>query len=68
MQANFPGFDFLGTALKFRKRKKISSSLVYARPQLNMKIGFSRGSQAVTAKKCTKKRDAHANLLFCLIN
>ena len=26
---NFPGVDFLGTALKFRKRKKISSSLVY---------------------------------------
>ena len=27
--ANFPGVDFLVTALKFRKRKKNSSSLVY---------------------------------------
>ena len=25
----------------------------------------SRRSRAVTAKKCTKKRDAHAELLFC---
>ena len=24
MRAKFPGVDFLGTALKFRKRKKIS--------------------------------------------
>ena len=28
MQANFPGVDFLGTGLKFRKRKRNSSSLV----------------------------------------
>ena len=27
--ANFTGVDFLGTALKFRKRKKTSSPLVY---------------------------------------
>ena len=26
----------------------------------------SPGSRAVTAKKCTKKRDARAKLLFCL--
>ena len=29
MWANFPGVDFLGTAFKFKKRKKISSSFVY---------------------------------------
>ena len=29
MEANFPGVDFLGTVLKFRRRKKIWSSLVY---------------------------------------
>ena len=29
MWANFPGVDFLRTALRFRKRKKNSSSLVY---------------------------------------
>ena len=28
-KANFPGVDFLETALKFRKRKKNSSSIVY---------------------------------------
>ena len=30
MQLNFPGVDNLGTALKFRKREKRSSWLVYA--------------------------------------
>ena len=30
MQANFPGLDNLGTALKFRKREKSSSWVVYA--------------------------------------
>ena len=29
---------------------------------------FSRRSRAVTAKKCTKKRDARALLLFCQFN
>ena len=29
MLVYFPGVDFLGSALKFRKRKKNSSSLVY---------------------------------------
>ena len=28
---------------------------------------FSRGSRAVTEKKCTKKREARATLLFCLV-
>ena len=38
------------------------SSLVYLLPVV------SRRSRATTAKKCTKKRDARAKLLFCLIN
>ena len=29
MQANFPGVDFMRTALMFRKKKKNSSSLVH---------------------------------------
>ena len=29
---------------------------------------FSRRSRAATAKKCTKKRDARAKLLFWLLN
>ena len=31
----------------------------------NVKLGNSCRSRAATAKKCTKKRDARANLLFC---
>ena len=31
---------------------------------INVKLGNSRRSRAVTAKKCTKKRDALAKLLF----
>ena len=31
-----------------------------------MKLGISRRSRAVTARKCTKKYDARAKLLFCL--
>ena len=67
IQANFPRVDLLGTALKFRKKKKHSSLLVYVlRKAWNQ--AFSRRSRAVTAKKCTKKRDARAELLFCLTN
>ena len=29
MLGHFPGVDFLGFALKFKKREKISSSLVF---------------------------------------
>ena len=32
-----------------------------------MKLGSLEGSRATTAKKCTKKLDAHAKLLFCLL-
>ena len=52
---------------KFRKRKKIYSSLVYILPK-TWKRAFSRHSRAVTAKKCTKMRDARADLLFCPFN
>ena len=33
-----------------------------------MKLGISRRSRAVTAKKCTKKHDARTKLLFWLLN
>ena len=55
MQANPPGAEFLTTISKFRERKKISSSLVYV-----------LHSRATTVKKCTKKHDKRAKLLFCL--
>ena len=56
MYENFPGVDFLRTALAFRERKRDSSSLVYVL------------SRARTVKKCTKKRDARAKFLFFVIN
>ena len=63
----FPGVDFLGTACKFRKRKKNSSLIVHVLTK-KRNWAFSRRSRAVTAKKCTQKRDAPAKLLFFLIN
>ena len=33
---------------------------------INVKLGSLRYSPAVTAKKCTKTRDARAEVLFCL--
>ena len=41
------------------ERVRDSSSYVHA------KVGNSCPSRAVTARKCTKKRDARAELLFC---
>ena len=39
------------------------------RPPQNVKLGISRRSREVTAKKCAKKRDARAKLfLFVNIN
>ena len=46
---------------KFRKRKWKSSSCVHVLHD-TWNLAFSRGTRAVTAKKCTKKRDAE--LLF----
>ena len=41
-----------------------------SRSQVNLKFGhlISRRSCAGTVKKCTKKRDARAELLFCSLN
>ena len=47
----FPQRWFLGTALKFRERRKNSSSLVYVLHKA-WNQAFSRRSRAVTAKKC----------------
>ena len=47
------------------KKKKIV--VLCSRPPQNVKLGtvLSCRSRATTAKKCTKKPDAHAKLLFC---
>ena len=65
--ANFPGVDFLRTTLKFRERKRDSSSLVCV-VHKTCNEAFSRRSRARKVKKCTKKRDARAKLLFCTVN
>ena len=59
--------EFLRTISKFRKRKKISSSLVYVHHK-KWNWAFSRRSRAVTATKCTKKRDLRAELSLYLVN
>ena len=46
------------------KEKKVV--VLCFRPRQNVNLGtFTRCSRAMTAKKCTKKRDAPAKLLFC---
>ena len=55
----FLWIGILKTVSKFRKRK--TKLLCYFPNYVKLGI-FSRG---VTAKKCTKKRDARAKLLFC---
>ena len=47
---------------------KISLCRSRSRSQVNSKFVMSRCSRAGTAKKCTKKRDARAELLFCSLN
>ena len=59
----FPGAEFLETAPKFRKRKKNSSACIYVLHKTSHQE-ISRPSRSVTAKKCTKKCNARAELLF----
>ena len=66
MKANSPEVDFLwNISAKFRRSKKISSSLVYTLHK-TWNLAVSRRSQAGTAKKCTEKRDERVEL-FCLL-
>ena len=67
MLVKFPRVKFVGTAPKFRKRKKNSSSCVYVLHKTSHQE-ISRPSRAVTAKKCTKKCNARAELLFWLLS
>ena len=62
----FPRVEFLETAPKFRKRKKNSSSCVFVLHKTSHQE-ISRPSRAVTEKKCTKKCNARAELLFWLV-
>ena len=55
------------TIFKLRKRDKISSLLVCVLHKTRNKAFLRRG-HAKTGKKCTKKRDTRAKLLFCFLN
>ena len=63
MQATFPGIEFLRIFFKLKKRKESSSSYVHVLHKTS-NLEVSRRSRAVTSKKCTKKSDARASLLF----
>ena len=67
MLPKFSGVEFWKTASKFRKRKRKSLSCVHVLDK-TWNWAFSRRSRAVRAKKCTKKHDARAELLFANLN
>ena len=47
------------------EEKKKRVVVLCCRPRQNVKLGTLSCSPATTTKKCTKKRDARAKLLFC---
>ena len=65
MQANSSGAEFLSTISKFMKR--MNFVIACLRPSQNMKLGIFKVVVQLTGKKCTKKCDARAKLLFCLV-
>ena len=69
MWANPPELNSMGTvgSIQFRKRNKILSLLVYVLHKMR-NWALSSRCRAKTAKKCTKKCDARAKLLFCSLN
>ena len=69
MLANFFAVEFQRTLSKLMKRKtKLLSCGPVLNKKLNVKEALSCHSRAVTAKKCTKTRDARAKLLFANLN
>ena len=62
--ANFSGVECWKTSSKFGKRKRKLLSCVSVLDKTWIKA-LSRCSRTMTAKKCTKQRDARAKLLFC---
>ena len=65
MLVNFPVVDLLGTALKFRRERKICRDVFKSSIKRPVRR-LSRCCRAVTAKKCRRKRDICAKLLFCI--
>ena len=61
---NFFWSWILKSVTKFRKRNRKWLFFVHVLQKTRIPA-FSRRSRALTAKKCTEKRDARAKLLFC---
>ena len=60
----FPWSWILKDSIKIQEKKN-KVVVLYSRPRKNVKLfALSRRSRATTAKKCTKKRDTRAKLLF----
>ena len=66
MQANSFWAEFPRIIFKFRKKQKISRRLFTS--FIKREFRHFPLIVAVTVKKWTNKRDAHAELLFCLFN
>ena len=66
LQGKFPGVELLETAFKFRKRK--ARSVFTSSTDKTSHQESSRPSRALTAKKCTKKCNVRAGLLFWLLS
>ena len=60
MYAISPGVEFLRTLFRFKERKSMFTSSVKRRIRRCHVIVVQ-----LTSRKCTKKRDARAELLFC---
>ena len=67
MQATSPGVEFLSILFKFKKKKENSSSYVHVLHKRQTRR-FHVVVVQWTSKKCTKKRDAGAELLFWSLN
>ena len=65
MLAKFAGVKSERTVFKFRKRKKcvVFTHFIKRAPEIRKFLRRSRAT-TTTAKKCTKKRNARAKLLF----
>ena len=58
----------LKDCIELQEKKRKSLSCVHVLPHKTWISAFSRRSRAVAAKKCTKRPDAHAKLLFANLN
>ena len=63
-----PGTEKKGIYVGAEERGPRQSSDSRSRSQVNVKLAISRRNCAGRTKKCRKKRDARAKLLFCSLN